>query len=83
MSYNNFCSFLMTLMTDHCYRGESWVVYFKCLGVYREIEEHYELFSANFDDNCIEWFDDWYEGQTNIDLLGAYNIVELVKNERK
>lgn len=82
MNYNAFCWFLLSMMADPCYRGESWVVYFKCINADGEIEEHYEVYSANLDYNSIDWFNDWYEGQTNIDMWGCYNIEELVKERR-
>ena len=82
MNYNDFCCFLLSMMNDPCYRGEPWVVYFKCTNADGEIEEHYEVYSANFDYNCIDWFNDWYEGQYNIDVCGSYNIEGLVKEER-
>lgn len=70
MNYNGFCWFLLSMMDDKCYRGEPWVVYFKCINADGDIEERYEVFSANLDKNYIEWFEDWYEGQTNIDVWG-------------
>lgn len=83
MNYNKFCRFLLSLMNDPCYRGEPWVVYFKCTDADGETEEHYEVYDVDLDNNIINWFNDWYEGQTNIDVWGAYNIEGLVKEERK
>ena len=83
MNYNAFCWFLLSMMSDPYYCGESWVAYFKCKNTDGEIEEHYEVFSANLDFNYIEWFNDWYEGQDNIHVCGCYNIEGLVKGERR
>ena len=83
MNYNSFCRFLFSMMNNPCYRGKSWVVYFKCINVDDETEEHYEVFDVDLDNNIINWFNDWYKGQSNIDVWGAYDIEGLVKEERK
>lgn len=82
MNYETFNRFLLSMINDPCYRGESWVVYFKCINTVGEQEDYYEVFNGDLDNNTINWFNDWYEGQTNIDVWGAYNIECLVKEER-
>ena len=43
MNYNRFCRFLFSMINDPCYRGEAWVVYFKCINAEGKTEEYYEV----------------------------------------
>lgn len=84
-------SFLDQILNSKSYNGEQIFVIMKYAYSKKELEKgkyNIELCAPYFDrvDNnkdCFMWFNDWYEGQNYIELLGIFDeshMLEMIFN---
>lgn len=75
--YIIFCESLLRFL-DFTDCSAEYAVRFTCTDTDGKREEHFEVFAGDYESNYIEWFNDWFEGQHDFDLLGIYNIKYLI-----
>lgn len=78
-------SFILQIFNSESYCGENLFIVFKYAYTEKELElEKYSIevctmpFNSN-PDYRICWFNDWYEGQNFIDLLGIFGENHLIE----
>ena len=80
LAYEQLCDYLYEYTYNQIDMNDAsflWAVFIKSSHDGKEWDESHEVFEIDLCDQTLCWFNDWYEGQPYIRLIGIIDIEEI------